>query len=82
MKVTNHCPKCDSHQIVKFEGSQYKQHTIAATSKWGINVAVIDRYFCVSCGYTEEYAQMSPKFLKWAKAELRKKGNGPRDEFV
>jgi predicted nucleic-acid-binding Zn-ribbon protein len=83
MKNTNHCPKCDSTRIIKFEGSQFKQHTIAATSKWGLNVAIIDRYFCVNCGYTEEYAQLSPKFKKWANEELDKQGRGGNyDGFV
>ena len=82
MKVTHHCPKCDSYRIVKVKGSQYKQHSIGATSKWGLNVAIIDRYFCMDCGYTEEYAQLTPKFLKWAEAEYQKQGGGTHDDFV
>ena len=83
MKASHHCPKCNSTRIVKFEGSQFKQHTIAANSKWGMTVAVIDRYFCADCGYTEEYAQLSPKFKKWANAQLDKQGlDGDYDGFV
>ena len=72
MKFSHRCPKCDSAKIVMFKGTSYQQSTIGATNKWGISSAVIDRYFCVNCGYTEEYAQMTNKFLKWANGMLDK----------
>ncbi len=81
MKSTHHCPKCDSTKIVMFKGSSYNQSTIGATNKWGLNSAVLDRYFCVHCGYTEEYVQMNDRFLKWAN-QLLDKQSGDDGGFV
>lgn len=81
MKATHHCPKCNSSDIAKFEGSQYKPASIGATNSWGLNIAIIDRYFCMHCGYTEEYAQMTKKFLKWGNEQIKKQG-GFNDGFV
>ncbi|MFT5168045.1 MAG: hypothetical protein ACI8P3_003284, partial [Saprospiraceae bacterium] len=72
MKTSNRCPKCDSSKIIMYKGTSYNQITIGATTKWGISSAVINRYFCVDCGYTEEYAQMNDKFLAWANKMLDK----------
>lgn len=74
MKTSHHCPKCDSRKIVVFQGSAFNQTTIGATTKWGMQSAILDRYFCADCGYTEEYARMDKKFRKWANEKLRKDG--------
>lgn len=75
MKDTHHCPKCDSTRIVKYEGSQYYQGNVGATTKWGVGVAILDRYFCTNCGFTEEYVRMNDKFMKWADKKLKEQGN-------
>ncbi len=84
MKTTNHCPKCDSTKIIVYEGKSYNQYSIGATTKWGLVSTVLDRYFCVNCGYSEEYAKLDSKFLKWANEELKKEKNkrGMGDGFV
>ena len=82
MKTTHHCPKCNSSRIVVAEAKSYQQHSIGATNKWGMPSAVIDRYFCVDCGYTEEYAQLNKKFQKWANELLAKQQRNPDDYFV
>ncbi len=81
MKTSHICPKCNSTAIVKFEGTPYSQSSIGAINKWGMASAVIDRYFCTDCGYTEEYAKLNKKFQKWAKQMLDKQG-GMGDGFV
>ena len=80
MKFSFQCPKCSSNRVVKVEGWPYNQTTIASTTKWGTKKAVIDRYFCLECGYTEEYAQLNDSFLKWGNEMLGKQEND--DGFV
>lgn len=82
MKTTHHCPKCDSTKIVVYEGKAHVQSSIGATTKWGLTSAVLDRYFCVNCGYTEEYARLDKKFMKWANGKLDKQGGTFGDGFV
>lgn len=82
MKTTHHCPKCDSSRIVVSEARPMNQYYIGATNKWGMASALLDRYFCVDCGYTEEYARMDRKFLKWANELLEKQQRFRDDGFV
>jgi len=82
MKATHHCPKCDSTKIVIFKGKSHVQSSIGATTKWGMASAILDRYFCVNCGYSEEYARLDKKFLKWANDKWNKEGNKEGDGFV
>ena len=49
--------------------------------KWNIRSAILDRYICADCGYTEEYVQLTDSFKKWANKTWKETG-GLYDEFV
>ena len=74
MKYSAHCPKCSSVDLIMIEGNGMNQNQIVSLTKWGTSSAIIDRYICGSCGYTEEYVKMTDKFEKWV-AKNRRKGN-------
>ena len=80
MKFSYQCPKCTSSEVIKVEGWALNQNTIASVSKWGTKKGVIDRFFCLNCGYTEEYVQLNAKFLKWGREILGKQDSG--DDYV
>ena len=65
MKHTFQCPKCQSVDVIKIEGQKYNQNQLVSLTNWGTITAVIDRYLCTHCGYTEEWLQLSDKFNKW-----------------
>jgi len=80
MKNTHHCPKCDSHDVIRVPGPAsvgYTQNKVPSGMFSSVNV---DRYICLNCSYTEEWIQKSNDLEK-----LRKKyaGKGGKwDEFV
>ncbi|RLD19531.1 MAG: hypothetical protein DRI69_08165 [Bacteroidetes bacterium] len=74
MKHTFQCPKCESTDVIKIEGQRYNQNHIVSLTNWGTNHAVIDRFLCTHCGYTEEWLQLTSKFKKWV-AKNKDKGN-------
>lgn len=70
MRYSRKCPKCESHDIVEVIGTKLNQHHRIPLSKWSVKNAVIDRYICCHCGYTEEFAQLTNSFKKWADKKL------------
>ena len=66
MKYSLKCPKCNSTRVVEVIGSNLNQHQRIPLNKWSIKNAVLDRYICADCGYTEEFVQLSENFQKWA----------------
>ncbi len=68
MKNSYHCPKCDSHDILRVPGPAsvgYSQNKIPTGFFSSGN---IDRYVCLSCGFTEEWIPSAKDLEK-----LRKK---------
>ena len=71
MKYNLKCPKCESTEIIRPRGSKYNQSFRISLDKWGTKYANIDRYICVSCGFTEEWVIMDAKFNKWVDSNWR-----------
>lgn len=74
MKNTFQCPKCSSTSVIRIEGQKLNQNQVISLNRWGTQTAVLDRYLCVACGYTEEWLQMDSKFSRWVKRN-KDKGN-------
>ena len=55
MKNTNICPKCQSTDIVRFNGwsGAYGAGNYVPTGLF--STALVNRYICCNCGYTEEW---------------------------
>jgi len=51
--------------VVRIKGQRYNQNQVISLSKWATVNAVLDRYICTSCGYTEEWVQLDKKFNRW-----------------
>lgn len=83
MRFTYECPKCTSSEVVKITGSNMNNlHKIPLT-RWGGKSALIDRYICTNCGFTEEYIHLSDKLKKWLKEELKNQEGTKEDgDFV
>ena len=81
MRFSFQCPKCSSHDVIEVKGSSMNVHQKIPLTKWSMKHAVLDRYLCAHCGYTEEYVQLTDSFNKWAKRELKKPGKR-YDDFV
>ncbi len=81
MRYTFLCPKCNSNAVIEIIGSNVNQHTKIPLNKWSLRNAILDRYICTECGYTEEYIQLTDSFKKWLQ---KNKGNQSRtyDDFV
>ena len=81
MKYDFKCPKCNSNNVIEVVGSNLNQHQKIPLNKWSIKNAVLDRYICTDCGYTEEFVQLNENFKKWAHKTL---GSQQRnyDDFV
>lgn len=71
MKTSHQCPKCNSFDVIKVEGYSINAYQKIPLTKWSTKNAILDRYICVDCGYTEEYVQLDPSFAKWARKQLR-----------
>lgn len=57
MKKSKICPKCNSNQVLRFDGyvgsyGSGNNLMVGATVFSAVNV---NRYICCSCGYTEEW---------------------------
>ena len=74
MKNTFQCVKCHSTDVIRVEGQRYNQNQLVSLTKWATSNAVIDRYLCCACGYTEEWIQLDDKFKKWL-SKNKKQGN-------
>ncbi|MCB0669409.1 MAG: hypothetical protein KDC80_26475 [Saprospiraceae bacterium] len=81
MKYTFTCPKCNSGRVIEVVGSNMNQYQKIPLNKWSVKNAVLDRYICADCGYTEEFVQLSDSFEKWAIKTLEQ-GGGRDDGFV
>ena len=81
MRYSFKCPKCASTNVVEVIGHNMNTMQKIPLQKWNLKFAVLDRYICTQCGYTEEYVQLSEGFKKWAAKEL---GNVRRgyDDYV
>lgn len=72
MKNAHQCPKCQSGNIYKVPGHRLNTYQQIPLNKWSTKNAVLDRYICGDCGYTEEFVQLNEKFYKWAEKALDK----------
>jgi len=81
MRYSFQCPKCSSFEVIEVKGHAMNTYQKIPLTKWGTKSAILDRYLCVHCGYTEEYVQLTDSFKKWARKEL-KKSNNHNDDFV
>ncbi len=70
MRFSYKCPKCNSNDVVEVIGSNINQMQKIALNKWSMTQAVLDRYLCANCGYTEEYVQLTDSFKRWARQQL------------
>ncbi len=70
MRHSRICPKCQSSNVIEVEGSSMNQHQRIPLNVWSLKNAVLDRYICADCGYTEEYVQLTSSFQKWADKKL------------
>jgi hypothetical protein len=73
MKYTGQCTKCNSSDVLEVKGSRYNTYNYIYLNSWGTKYAIIDRYVCVRCGFTEEYVKVDDKFNKIATEMLEKK---------
>lgn len=57
MKTTKRCPKCESRDILRFDGyvGPYGSGNNLQTGKTIFSAVPICRYICAGCGYTEEW---------------------------
>ncbi len=81
MKYSFQCPKCKSTDVLEVKGTAIPEDQKISLTKWQSKRARIDRYICVSCGFTEEYVQLTDSFKKWAEKELDKQ-NRSYDDYV
>lgn len=72
MRFSFQCPKCSSHDVIEVKGSNMNTMTKIPLTKWSFKHAVLDRYLCANCGFTEEYVQLTDSFKRWAASELKK----------
>ena len=68
MKSSTTCPKCQSRKVVMVKGKSSTTHKFFYGS-WGRSEKY-NRYVCTRCGFSETYAVLSDKFLKWAKKNM------------
>lgn len=81
MKASLRCPKCQSNYVIVVVGHNMNQHQKIPLHKWNYRNAILDRYICADCGYTEEYVQLNERFNKWAEKTWEESG-GKYDEYV
>ena len=57
MKTTGICPKCQSNDIVRFDGysGAYGTGNNIMVGKSIFSAINVNRYVCCSCGFTEEW---------------------------
>lgn len=70
MKYNFTCPKCNSRKVLEVIGSNLNQYQKIPLNKWSVKNAILDRYICADCGYTEEFVQLSESFQRWADKTL------------
>ena len=60
MKITKICPKCNSKDIIRIEGS-VKVYWAGNNIPMGVTIlsyVKVPRYVCCGCGYAEEWIDM------------------------
>ncbi len=80
MKNTYHCPKCNVSDIIKVPGPAAVGYTQNKIPTGWLSSGNVDRYVCMSCGYSEEWISKAEDLEK-----LRKKysdNSGKQDGFV
>ncbi|MCP3928704.1 MAG: hypothetical protein GY705_06340 [Bacteroidetes bacterium] len=82
MRYSLICPKCESNEVIEVKGSSINQQQRIPLNKWGVQYAILDRYICTSCGYTEEFVQQTKSFKKWSGKMLEEQQNKKFDGFV
>lgn len=56
MKNTRQCPKCESRDLMEVNGKKgQNQSTVNAIALSAFSAAIITRYVCTNCGYSEEW---------------------------
>ncbi len=64
MKNTKKCPKCDSTEIVRLDGSTMRQNGNMLLTGMSVFTAVsVNTYICLNCGYTEEWIDEGDLYL-------------------
>ena len=82
MRTSFQCPKCNSQEVAEVIGYNINQHQRIPLTKWGLKNAILDRYICTNCGYTEEYVQLNDNFRKWANKQLKLRSPRKSDDYV
>jgi predicted nucleic-acid-binding Zn-ribbon protein len=80
MKLINTCSKCNSAEVVEVKGTRYNTNNFIYLNNWGTKYAILDRYICLRCGFTEEYVRLDEKFKKYA--DERREKDLDSDGFV
>lgn len=57
MKINRICPKCQSNEILRFDGytGAYGTGNNIMTGNTIFSTVNVNRYICCRCGYTEEW---------------------------
>ena len=74
MKNTNHCPKCNSEDIIRVEG-QAKGFGAGSNIPTGATIfqaTLVTRYVCGNCGFIESWLD-TPENIEKVKAEYANK---------
>ncbi len=79
MRFTGECTKCGSLDVIEIKGNRYNSNHYVYLNNWGTKYAILDRYICTRCGFTEEYVQMNEKFKK-IKEDLLKTNPVKKDD--
>ena len=77
MKKTNICPKCSNDYILRIPGTVEDNVILPGHSIF--SAVKIDRYVCMTCGFTENYVQ---KKADLEKLEARFGPNAPSDHAL
>ena len=61
MKRTGRCPKCEGSEIVRIDGyaGPYGTGNNVMTGKSIFSAVNVNRYICLTCGYSEEWIDES-----------------------
>ena len=55
MKYTKTCPKCQSTDIVRFDGDDGARDAVNRLQTSFFNFVNVNRYICCNCGFVEEW---------------------------
>ena len=73
MKIVDACPKCNSHDIIRFDGETNQEvgDNALITGRTILSAVPISRYVCCTCGFTEEW--IDEKYLEKVKMSKKAK---------